>query len=162
MDFNFGGNEIPVSLNEYAGTWNYGALVASNVGNGSFKELRLIPFGVTGGQPSSTVPPNYDTSTYIITAITDNEYYDINYTYRLKNTVGTPSSVTCRWLHTTAGGVTTPINLQTIPISSNATYTGNLQVTLNTGDTLSAQFNASAIIEQNETVASSAVFTVEK
>jgi|14_taG_2_1085336.scaffolds.fasta_scaffold00536_7 hypothetical protein len=160
MDFNFGGNEIPVSLNEYAGTWNYGPLVASNIGNGSFKELRLIPFGVTGGQPSSTVPPNYDTLTYIITATTDNEYYDINYTYRLKNTAGTPSSVSCRWLHTTAGGVTIPINLQTIAISSNATYTGNLQVTLNTGDTLSAQFNASAIIEQNEIVSSSAVFTV--
>jgi len=165
MDFNFGGNEIPVSLNEYAGTWNFGALVTSNIGNGSFKELRLIPFGVTGGQPSSTVPPNYQgdpaaADPYIITATTDNEYYDINYTYRLKNTAGTPSSVSCRWLHTTAGGVTIPINLQTIPISSNATYTGNLQVTLNTGDTLSAQFNSSAIIRQNETVASSAVFTV--
>ena len=170
MDFNWGGNEMPAVENEYNGTWNFGAGVTSNIGNSAWKELRLLPSTALGGQSASTVPPNYQgdptaANPYIITATTDNEFYNIDYTFRLRNTTGTIASYSLRWLHTTAAGVTTNIDyLPNLSLTSNssANFSGSFEIALNTGDTLSPQFNASSSIRQNEmTVAiSSVVFLV--
>ena len=162
MDFNWGADDTPVNANEYNGTWKFGTGAASNIGTGVYKELRLIPSGVTGGQNISTVPPNYDTSTYIITATNDGEMYLINYDFDLRITTGA-STVQCKWVHTTAAGVVNPpINGQsfTSTAGGSANYVGNLQVILQAGDTLKAQFEASTDWRQNEALSnpSSAIF----
>ena len=150
MDFNWGGDLLPAPTNEFNSTWVFGTGAASNIGTGSFKELRLIPNGVTGGQTASTVPPNYDTSTYIITATTTNEIYDIGYAFKLAATTGLVVAE-CQWVHTTAAGVVSVINYQSISsIITHSTYAGSLQVTLQTGDTLKAQFKGTTDIRQNE------------
>ena len=166
MDFNWGGDESPISENEYEATWQFGTGAASNIGVGAntYKELRLIPDGVIGGQSGSNVPPNYDTSTYIITATSDNEFYNIDYSFRFRNTNPIQPSVEfagVRWVHTTAAGVVTQINYTpNLQIISFAFYTGNLQVALNTGDTLSAQFRATTNVSQDENGISKAKFLV--
>jgi len=162
MDFNWGADETVAPDNEYKGSWQFGTGAASNIGTAVYKELRLIPAGVTGGQPSSTLPPDYDTSTYIITATTSNEMYIIDYDFDLRITAG-GSLVQCKWVHTTAAGaVNPPINGQSFMgvAGGSFNYAGNLQVILQTGDTLKAQFKASTDWRQNEALGnpSSAVF----
>ena len=162
MDFNWGGESMPTLGGEYNGTWRFGSGAASNIGTGSFKELRLIPNGVTGGEAVSILPPNYNTSTYIITATNDNEVYNISYDFKLRNTSGGVNTVACKWVHTTAGGVVNTINGQTFNTGGGGSfdYTGTLFVILNTGDTLKAQFNGDSDWRQNEATnqPSSAVF----
>jgi hypothetical protein len=55
MDFNWGGNEMPNPGNEYAATWKFGTGALSNIGTSAFKEIRLIPEGITGGEVGSSV-----------------------------------------------------------------------------------------------------------
>tara|TARA_R110000787_G_scaffold109662_6_gene218248 strand:+ start:1859 stop:4498 length:2640 start_codon:yes stop_codon:yes gene_type:complete len=160
MDFNWGGDGFVSTDSIYNATWEFGTGAASNVGTGSFKALRLIPEGVTGGVAGSTVPPNYDTSTYIITATTTNEMYNINYRFRLRNNGGVNTCV-CKWVHTVGGVVQPFIDLENLVwIGSNGQlYNGSFNVALNTGDTLEAQFNGDPNIEQDEIFESSVTFT---
>jgi len=163
MDFNWGADATPTTTNQYSATWFFGTGATANIGTGSFKELRLIPVGVTGGQSGSTVPPNYNTSTYIITATTDNEIYNVSYNFRVFNADTSQNTVSLQWLHTTAAGVALPpIDAQTTIVggSTNLFYTSSFQVVLQTGDTLKAQFNGNSDFIQAQTVTSSAVFTV--
>jgi len=157
MDFNWGADATPTTTNQYSATWVYGTGATANIGTGSFKELRLIPIGVTGGQSGSTVPPNYNTSTYIITATTDNEIYNISYNFRVFNSDTSQNTVSLQWLHNT-----TAIDAQTTIVGggTNLFYNGSFQVVLQTGDTLKAQFNGNSDFIQAQTIASSAVFTV--
>jgi hypothetical protein len=159
MDFNWGGNEIPIPENSYYATWNFGSGAASNIGNGSFKELRLIPDGVTGGDSNSTVPPNYNTSTYIITATTDNEIYKINYTFRIHNTDASgQNTASLQWVHNSS-----PIDVISgviIGASTSFYYQGSFTIALNNGDTLKAQFQGGLDIYQDQGAASSVTFNV--
>tara|TARA_B100000902_G_scaffold274059_1_gene259928 strand:- start:2842 stop:5505 length:2664 start_codon:yes stop_codon:yes gene_type:complete len=161
MDFNWGGNTTPTPENEYYGTWKYDASAGSNDGNGLFKELRLIPYGVTGGQSGSSVPPNYNTSTYIITATTNNERYVIDYNFVIKNQITTPTYVEYRWLHTPSGGTAVPYNFDSWTVGSFSSdfYDGSLDITLNLGDTLSVQFKAPSTIRQHQGIYSSDIST---
>ena len=142
MDFNWGGDTLPSPSNIFVGTWKKSALVPSNNNAGAYKELQLIPESSAGGLAGSTLPPNYNTSTYIITATSDNEIYDISYRFNIENTNGTSSNlVDCRWLHTIGGVVQPDINFQQVNLGSNFHYyIGDLQIALNTGDTLSCQW----------------------
>jgi len=159
MDFNWGGDNIPTAQNEtYLARWkfNVSPSIPSNIGNNSFKEFHLIPETISPQQAPSELPPNYDTATNIITATTDNEIYDISYTFLFGKTSATSESIECQWLHNS-----TPINQQTVWFPAPNTvssYTGTLQISLQTGDTLSAQFKGDTDIRQNETFASSCVF----
>jgi hypothetical protein len=159
MDFNWGGDNIPTAQNEtYLARWkfNVSPSIPSNIGNNSFKEFHLIPETISPQQAPSELPPNYDAATNIITATTDNEIYDISYTFLFGKTSSTSESIECQWLHNS-----TPINQQTVFFPAPNTvrsYTGNLQISLQTGDTLSAQFKGDTDIRQNETFASSCVF----
>ena len=159
MDFNWGGDNIPSAINDtYLARWNFNVSpsIPSNIGNNSFKEFHLIPQSITPSQAPSALPPNYNASTNIITATTDNEIYDISYSFLLGKTSATDEIIECRWLHNS-----TPIDQQTISFPAANTiraYTGNLQIALQTGDTLSAQFKGDTDIRQNETFASSCVF----
>ena len=128
--------------------------------------MRLIPAGVLGGLTDSTVPPNYQGNAslpdpYIITATTDNEIYQINYSFLLKATAGF-IDVECQWVHTTAAGVATVINYQHLSstLATLRNYAGYLTKYLQTGDTLKAQFKATSSIQQNEDFSSNAQFIV--
>ena len=163
MDFNWGGDLMPSPTNEFAATWNFGTEATSNIGNGSFKEFRLLPETAVGGVAGSTVPPNYEgnplaTNPYIITATTDNEIYKINYNFRLEATSGLVVAE-CQWVHTTAAGVVSIINPQSInSILTFSSYVGGLTVYLQTGDTLKAQFKSTSDVRQNETFDSYSFF----
>jgi hypothetical protein len=161
MDFNWGGNEAPNPGNEYAATWKFGTGATSNIGTGAFKEIRLIPEGITGGLVGSSVPPNYDTTTYIITATTDGEKYNVSYNFKFRHPTAGVSAINYKWVHTPFGGSAVIINaLYNQGIVTTSQYVGNFEITLNTGDTLKAQFSAPSSVEQDEIVPSSAVFIV--
>ena len=163
MDFNWGGDNIPSSINDtYLARWNFNTAqgfpppIPSNIGNNSFKEFHLIPETITPSQAPSALPPNYNTTTNILTATTNNEIYDISYTFLLGKTSATSETIECQWLHNS-----TPINQQTIFFPAPNTlrsYTGTLQIALQIGDTLSAQFKGDTDIRQNETFSSTCVF----
>jgi hypothetical protein len=161
MDFNWGGNEAPNPGNEYAATWKFGTGATSNIGTGAFKEIRLIPEGITGGVVGSSVPPNYDTTTYIITATTDGEKYNVSYNFKFRHPTAGVSAINYKWVHTPFGGSAVIINaLYNQGIVTTSEYVGNFEITLNTGDTLKAQFSAPSSVEQDEIFPSSAVFIV--
>ena len=159
MDFNWGGDNIPTAQNEtYLARWyfNVSPSIPSNIGNNSFKEFHLIPETISPSQAPSELPPNYDAATNTITATTDNEIYDITYTFLFGKTSATSEIIECQWLHNS-----TPINQQTVFFPAPNTvrsYTGTFQISLQTGDTLSAQFKGDTDIRQNETFPSSCVF----
>jgi len=160
MDFNWGGNEIPTPGNEYAATWKFGTGATSNIGTGAFKEIRLIPEGITGGEVGSSVPPNYNTTTYIITATTDGEKYNVSYNFKFRRSAISSSVIQCRWVHTPFGGSAVIINAANQVIFTTSQYVGNFEKILNTGDTLKAQFSAPFTVEQDEIFSSTAVFIV--
>jgi hypothetical protein len=159
MDFNWGGDNIPSSINDtYVARWkfNVSPSIPSNIGNSSFKEFHLIPETTSPQQAPSELPPNYNTTTNILTATTNNEIYDISYNFLLGKTSATSENIECQWLHNS-----TPINQQTVFFPAPNTvrsYTGTLQIALQIGDTLSAQFKGDTDIRQNETFASTCVF----
>jgi len=158
MDFNWGGNEMPVPDNEYYATWKFGTGAASNIGTGTFKELRLIPNGVTGGEPGSSVPPNYNTSTYIITATTNNEIYNISYNFKVNNTDTGQNSISFQWLHNTT--VIDYASPTVVGGGDSIWYVGAFTVNLNSGDTLKAQFNGNSFFYQDQAAASVVSFSV--
>jgi hypothetical protein len=161
MDFNWGGNEMPNPGNEYAATWKFGTGALSNIGTGAFKEIRLIPEGITGGAVGSSVPPNYDTTNYIITAYTAGEKYNVSYNFKFRRPTVGVSTINYKWVYTPFGGPPVIIDaLFNQVIASTSSYVGNFEITLNTGDTLKAQFSAPSSVEQDEIFASSAVFIV--
>ena len=142
MDFNWGAAEIPVTAgNTFNSNW-YAIMplvgtAFSNYANTTFSPLNLYTFSINN---ASELPPNYNSSTYIITATTDGETYLINYSYTVENIDTVDRTVDLRWLHNT-----TIINVSsTITLGANNTYTytGNLNVTMLSGDTLVAQFKS--------------------
>jgi len=164
MDFNWGGNGFPTPNNTFAASWVFGTGATSNVGTGAYKAFRLLPETSVGGVAGSTLPPNYNTSTYIITATTTNEMYNVSYNFKLENTTIVPASAQCRWIHK-IGGVAQPDIDYAVRFMTGAgqflPYSGSFDIVLNTGDTLEAQFfTANAFVQQSEIPAfsSSAVF----
>jgi len=153
MDFNWGGNEMPAVENEYAAKWTG----TGNIGSGAYKVLQL-----SSSPPISTLPPNYDitTPTYIITATTDNEFYSINYDFRLENPTSAIATAQCRWVKNLGLATEEIIDYQLLTATTNTIYSGSFEIALNTGDTLQAQFNAPAVVRQSTSYASPTVFLV--
>jgi hypothetical protein len=161
MDFNWGGNEMPNPGNEYAATWKFGTGALSNIGTSAFKEIRLIPEGITGGEVGSSVPPNYNTTSHIITATTDGEKYNVSYNFRFRRPTIGASTINYKWVYTPFGGSAVIIDaLFNQVIATTSSYVGNFERILNTGDTLEAQFSAPFTVEQDEIFSSTAVFIV--
>ena len=158
MDFNWGGTTMPVDSNTFSASWRYSG--TPYPGDGSFQILPLIPETLAGGFPGSVVPPNYNTSTYIITATTDNEIYEISYRWIFETSLSSGSGVG-QWVHTEAGGTVNIINNANFGISSLfGQYSGNLVIALNTGDTLQAQFNSAATTQLKQLAVSQCTFVV--
>ena len=85
--------------------------------------------------------------------------YNIFFQFRFKNNAGSANSCECRWVKNLGLASEEVINLQTValPILS-GTYVGLFNIALNTGDTLEAQFDGDANIEQHQTQYSRVTF----
>ena len=155
MDFNWGSDNSPVEINntQYSSLYwyNNGTGGVANVATTSFTNMILNSTAFVGSISVSTLPPNYNTSTHIITSTEVNETYDINYNYFIENTDSSARTIECQWLYNS-----TPINnsgVITIAAGGTFTYTGNLtQVMTNVGDTLQVQFKASvgSVVRQEQ------------
>ena len=155
MDFNWGSNNSPVQstsnatntfycwngqVPHYAGT-TYTNFVLDNTGLAYF-----------------VFPPNYNDVTNIITATTLNETYNINYDYLITNTDTVTRTVECRYLKNTTDF--DPSGVITLAAGASHYYQGNLNISLDTGDTLQAQFKASSagVIQQSNVSAGGVSF----
>ncbi len=144
MDFNWGAEDSPVETNNtgYLGMYwyNEGTGGVANIATTSFTNMIL---NSNIALPYAVPPPNYDTSTHIITSTVVNENYDISYSYFVENTDSVPRTVECQWLYNS-----TPINnsgVITLAAGGFFQYTGNFTQAMTTvGDTLQVQFKASA------------------
>ena len=138
MDFNWGAGDMPIEVNSNAVVGNYNNTTEHYAGS-SYTNLRLT-FPTT-----SLASVNYDTSTHKITSVNNNSEYVIDYDYQVAVKNGQPT-VQTRWLVTRTDGTTQEIDLippiQLSPFNT-YNYPGQFTVTLNTGDTLEAQFKSS-------------------
>lgn len=140
MDFNFGDSTPNVSANTshtqidaptggstiYAGT-SYTTLIPLTTGFGTISQ--------------------YNTATGIYTADVNNFNINGAYTYIVENTDSVSRDVTFRWVHKDSGGnELNEIDLQTVTLAAGSThtFTGTVTELLASGDTLQAQFKASA------------------
>ena len=155
MDFNWGTENAPVEINntQYSSLYWYdnGTGGVANIATTSFTNMILNSTAFLGSINLSETPPNYDSSTHIITSTVVNESYDIGYNYSIENTDSSARTVECQWLYNS-----TPINnsgIITIAAGGTFTYTGNLtQVMTTVGDTLQVQFKASvgSVVRQEQ------------
>jgi hypothetical protein len=151
MDFNWGSGNAPEVIDStayYPMYWyNQGTGGVANIATTSFTNMILNSVAPLGDPP----PPNYNTSTHIITSTVANETYDIGYSYTIENTDSSPRTVECQWLYNS-----TPINpsgVITIAAGGTFDYTGTFtQIMTTVGDTLQVQFKASvgSVVRQKQ------------
>jgi len=140
IDFNWGSAETPTITNvtNYNAQWAkqiYGVTNPSVDAGTSFTNLVLFDTS------NSTVPPNYDLSSNIITATSDGEQYSITGAYRIENTsAGATQTVDCQWIH---NSLVVAQDTLTISPSSFQDFNFTFNVILASGDTLQAQFKRS-------------------
>ena len=155
MDFNWGSDNAPanVSGSGYAGR----GTLSPSLATASFTNLQLINYAPW----NFFLPPNYNTTTNILTATQTNETYSINYYFFVTANPG--EVVDFQWLHTNAAGVPyPPIDVYTItsPTTNNIfSYAGSFTIVMQTGDTLEAQFKTSGTTTVQLAGTGSASFT---
>ena len=145
MDFNWGADNVPALSDNTHACAKLGG-TPTHQATTSFTPLQLNNNPAASGFAPFIFPANYDSSTNIITATQNNEYYNVSYQYAVENQqTGTTRLIDCRWLHTTAAGVDNEIDLTTlnsINYLDTFYYIGSFNIVLQTGDTLQAQFKA--------------------
>ena len=139
MDFNWGADNNPVqSVDNGSNTFYCNNGQGTHYAGTSYTNFILDNTGLA----FFVFPPNYDSTTNIITATVDNETYNINYDYTITNTDSVTRTIQCRYLKNSTefdySGVIT------LAAGDSYVYQGNLNITLDTGDTLQAQFKASS------------------
>ena len=153
MDFNWGADNSPVAIAStlYKLFWTYND--ATSYATTSYTPMKLTTTGAGAAGVNAVAPPNYNTTTNILTATANNETYFIQYSYILENTDSVSRTIECQWLHNSS-----PIDysgVQTLAAGSSYTYVGNLTVVLQPTDTLQAQFksNNAGVVKQEGGVA---------
>ena len=148
MDFNWGTGNAPTASSQTVSGAYYANSADNYAPNGSFGNLELT-------YPSGNLTQiGYSTTTNKFTSTADNVEYDISYKYGIGNTSGSSQQYSARWLLTPAVGSTTEIDLvplQTITSGQIVTFQGSFFRSLNTGDTLEAQFfsNGTNVVAQD-------------
>ena len=146
MDFNWGSNNSPVqSVSTAANTFFCTNGQGIHYAGTSYTNFVLDNTGLV----NFAYPPNYNSATNIITATAINETYNIDYDYRVTNTDSVTRTIECRYLKNS-----TEINYSgviTLAAGASFVYQGNINASLNTGDTLQAQFKASSsgVVQQS-------------
>jgi len=147
MDFNWGSGTMPgiIADSQFSSAWDVGS--SPNYAIATYTKLRQFKTALASG--GWTTPPNYDASTYIITATADIEIYEIDYHFTFKNTNHTvPASCYARWRVERADGTLESYEQLSLPsfqatsasTPRNASWTGTFAITLNSGDELWAEF----------------------
>ena len=144
MDFNWG-SDITLDVTNaqmYAMSWWYSASEGpwSNYATTSFAPLKLR--GVAGFGGATGTPPNYNLSTFIYTATTTNETVNVVYTFTVENTSGSTQTVTFQWA--ISGAAPEDVFTTSVAAGTTAVYQGNATALLQTGQTFTPQFKASA------------------
>ena len=151
MDFNWGSGNAP-SLIEDTTSWGmftFGTTVPStvfpSVSNYATSSYSVMKLNTAVGTLdfANYLPPNYNTSTHIITSTVVNEYYNVNYNYHITNTDTVDRTIECQWLYNS-----TPINYSgiiTLAAGSSFLYSGYVtQQMAGIGETLQVQFKTNA------------------
>ncbi len=140
MDFNWGAGNAPVNLGSNTEVGIYMNNSPHYAGT-SYTELK-INIDALGGTFGSDV--DYNTSTNKITSVNNNSTYIIDYFYDIVVNSGLYNYST-RWLITRNDGTTEEKDLIPLTLSTGGivTYSGNLTITLDLGETAEAQFLAS-------------------
>ena len=146
MDFNWGADNIPtLSVSDATNTFNCNGGQGTHFAGTSYTNFVLDNLGLA----FFNFPPNYDSTTNIITATAINETYNINYSYKITNTDTVARTVEARYLKNSLefnySGVIT------LAAGASYIYQGNINISLDTGDTLQAQFKASSagVVQQS-------------
>ena len=151
MDFNWGGESMPSVIGDtsYTATYYYDASASTPTfenGTSTFETLPLLDNSVTGGQTTSSVPPDYNTTggdIYKIVATTDNQVYDINYNWYIIHQGGSAFTAEVQWQYYDASATSTTtidFHSETTLINDVITYAGNMNIALDTGDKLWAEY----------------------
>lgn len=143
MDFNWGAGNAPVDLGSNSDIGIYRNNSAHYAGT-SYTELK-INMNALGGTFGSNV--DYNTTTNKITSVNNNSTYNLQYWYDIVVNAAFPhNQYSTRWLITRNDGTTEEKDLIPLTASSGGTvtYSGNLTITLDLGETAEAQFLASA------------------
>ena len=143
MDFNWGSDNTPLLVGETAFQGFYGLAADGFLPTGTnYATTNYIPLWQSSQVPflGYLGPPNYDTSTNIITSTEINETYDVDYGFAIINEDAIDRTIECQWLYNSI-----PIDYsgtQTIAANGGTyNYIGNFsQVMANVGDTLQVQF----------------------
>ena len=143
MDFNWGSDNTPSVVDTTAYQGFYGLAADGFLPAGTnYATTTYIPLWQSSQVPflGYLGPPNYDTSTNIITSTVINETYDVDYDFAIINEDTIDRTIECQWLYNS-----TPINYsgaQTIAANGGTyNYIGNFsQIMANVGDTLQVQF----------------------
>jgi len=145
MDFNWGADNTPSLTDVTIYTAGLNPFIAFPLASTVYTALELKTY-LIAGFPIGSLPPNYNTTTNIITSTVINEQYDINYSYAIRNTSASPVQLECRWLYNS----TIEINytgVQTIAAGATFIYQGNfIQILATAGETLGAEFKASSAL----------------
>ncbi len=165
MDFNWGSNNTPntQTLNNFNSIYVASSPGSTTPGNNyATTSFDVMELGETYSQfPSVELPPNYNSSTFILTSTVLNEKYTVNYNYLIQNTDTVAREIECRWLYNTTPIDNTPTigsaSVITIPAGGVRQYNGQFTRTLtNIGDTLQAQFRTNtgtaSKVRQRETI----------
>ena len=148
MDFNWGGSSVPGSIDDttFTGTYdyNYSGITFQNA-TATYESIPLLAATMVGGLPTSTVPDDYEQSganIYKIISTGDNQLYNIDYSWRFQHQ-GAASTLNTRWqYYDSSAGTTEDIDIFTDSISGDfhATYSGNIEIALDSGDKLWAEY----------------------
>ena len=149
MDFSWGAGTMPgiIANSEFSSAWHRTDCGGSNFAIATYTKLRQCQSTLADG--GFTTPDNYDGSTYIITATTDVEIYEIDYHFSFKNSnAAVLADLHARWRVERADGSFESYE-QMIKNDFQATgatdpryydWIGSFEVILNTGDQLWAEF----------------------
>jgi len=143
MDFNWGSdnNPAPAGVDDlYYGAFSFDPVnptaspPAVPIGT-SYTNIPVLP---AAGTWTIWTPPNYDTTTGVLTATVTGESYNVDYNLGFLVTNSSAQTVTVEWLLNT-----TAINQQTYNaqglLNNNYTYQGNFDVYMTAGDTLTVR-----------------------
>tara|TARA_Y100000356_G_scaffold133942_1_gene142076 strand:- start:2737 stop:5523 length:2787 start_codon:yes stop_codon:yes gene_type:complete len=146
MDFSWGAGTMPgiLSNSEFSSSWTFDC-DSNNFAIATYTKVRQCSTALADG--GWTTPPNYDASTYIITATEDVEIYEIDYKFTFSNSnTSVPADCFARWrVERTDGSFESyeQLSITNFQPSSSIIYAdweGSFSISLNTGDKLWTEF----------------------
>mgnify|MGYP003625713553 FL=1 len=146
MDFNWGSDNYP-SLGDtttFLGRYATKAPLSMATVSANASTYTTMKLGNTVSYTGISTPPNYNTSTGVITSTVVNETYVISYSFEIESTISGAVGFKCRW-NNDGNLIDEMPNFVTLVSSSSSVYAGQFTIILPTiGDTLKPEFISSA------------------